>query len=176
MTWSADAGVAMLGSASVTDKGGVASGQVLAGPLGQSVDANIRACVNGGTSCDIFTVSSVYPEFAGLLEVSGAGQTMQVADVPAPIVLQAVDAGGHPLAGAVVNLYQRLSSWTPPCAAQDRCSAAPVLATQAASAISDADGFVTIVPLSQEGVATRLSVTASTGLLAAVDFQIERHP
>ena len=176
VTWSADAGVAMLASASVTDKGGVASGQVLAGPLGQSVDANIRACVNGGTSCDIFTVSSVYPEFAGLLEVSGAGQTMQVADVPAPIVLQAVDAGGHPLAGAVVNLYQRLSSWTPPCAAQDRCSAAPVLATQAASAISDADGFVTIVPLSQDGVATRLSVTASTGLLAAVDFQIERHP
>ncbi|HVJ06839.1 MAG TPA: IPT/TIG domain-containing protein [Acidisarcina sp.] len=176
VSWSSGAGATAQTSSSVTGSNGMTSAHVTAGPLGTATNVQIQACINGGASCGSFTVSSVYPEYAGLLAVSGAGQTMRVEDTPAPIVLRAVDAAGHPMAGAVVSLYQTLSRWSPACGPHDRCRMAPVLNRQMTSAVSGGDGLVTFTPLSQDGVATRLRVTAVTGLLAEINFEIERHP
>jgi phosphoribosylformylglycinamidine (FGAM) synthase-like enzyme len=118
----------------------------------------------------------VHPEVALLTAVSGAGQTMSANQTPTQVVLRVTDAVGHPMAGGAVSFYETLMQWTPDCPPQGRCPSAPTLGIQTVQAVSGADGLVTLTPLSGNGEPTRLYVTAVTGNVASLNFEIEQHP
>ena len=175
VNWSAAAGVTP-STGTVSDANGIASTLLSIGPLAEGADIPLYACLPGNTTCTTFQIYSVHPEVAQLAPVSGAGQTLSASTIPAPVVLRVTDAVGHPMAGGTVIFYETLKFWTPDCPVLGSCPSAPVLASQAVQAISGADGLVTLTPLTGDGVPTRLYVTAVTGNVASLNFEIEQHP
>src|ERR1700744_1536330 len=176
VSWSAGTGATAGAVTSVTDPSGVSSGQIHVGPLGAGADVPVYACLPGNTTCTTFQIYSVHPEVALLTAVSGAGQTMNANQTPTQVVLRVTDAVGHPMAGGSVSFYETLMQWTPDCPPQGRCPSAPTLATQTVQTVSGADGLVTLTPLTGNGEPTRLYVTAVTGNVASLNFEIEQHP
>jgi hypothetical protein len=176
VSWSAATGATSVAATSVSDPNGIASGQINVSPLAAGADIPVYACLPGNTTCTQFQIYSVHPEVALLTAVSGAGQTMSANETPAPLVLRVTDAIGHPMAGGTVIFYETLKQWTPDCPPQGRCPSAPTLATQTVQTVSGPDGLVTLTPLVGNGEPTRLYVTAVTGNVASLNFEIEQHP
>ncbi|HLH33739.1 MAG TPA: IPT/TIG domain-containing protein [Alloacidobacterium sp.] len=174
--WSAASGVTPSIATSVSNSDGIASAQLSIGPLSAGADVPLYACLPGNTTCATFHIYSVHPETAQLVAMSGAGQTLNAADTPSPVVLKVTDSIGHPMAGAAVTFYESLQQWTPDCPSQGRCPSAPVLAAKAVQIMSGPDGVVTLIPLTGSGEATRLYITAVTGSTASLNFEIEQHP
>jgi len=176
VNWSAETGATAGAATSVSDPSGVSFGQIHVGPLVVGADVPVYACLPGNTTCTTFQIYSVHPEVALLTAVSSAGQTMSANQTPTQVVLRVTDAVGHPMAGGTVSFYETLMQWTPDCPPQGRCPSAPTLATQTVQAVSGADGLVTLTPLTGNGEPTRLYVTAVTGNVASLNFEIELHP
>jgi hypothetical protein len=176
VSWSAGSGATAGVATSISDLSGIASGQFSVGPLQAGADVPVYACLPGNATCATFQIYSVHPEVALLTAVSGAGQTISANEMPAPVVLRVTDAVGHPMAGGSVIFYETLKQWTPDCPAQGRCPSAPTLAMQTVQAVSGNDGLVTLTPLTGNGEPTRLYVTAVTGNVASLNFEIEQHP
>jgi hypothetical protein len=178
--WSGDAGAAVTSASSMTSLGGIAQIEITAGPLAAASTATAYACVAGGVpggnGCAAFTILGDDPATAGLIAVSGIDQTLAVGDPVGAVTLQVVDASGNPLAGAIVNFYETLRQWEPPCPSSGACPTAPVLATQIVQANSDGNGMVTLNPLTDGTAATQLDAQAVTGNAATVAVSIERHP
>ncbi|HEX3437518.1 MAG TPA: IPT/TIG domain-containing protein [Pseudacidobacterium sp.] len=176
VSWSAGSGATAAVPFSVSDTNGIATWQVNINPLVAGADVPVYGCLSGNTVCATFQIYSVHPEVAQLVAVSGVGQTLSAPETPAPVVLRVTDAVGHPMAAGIVTFYETLKQWTPECPSQGRCPSAPTLAVQTVTANSGADGLVTLTPLTGNGVPTRLYVTAVTGNVASLDFEIEQHP
>lgn len=176
VNWSVSTSVTPSSATAISNVNGVASAQFNIGPLAAGVDLPLYACLPGNTTCATFQIYSVHPEVAQLAAVSGAGQTLSASATPVPVVLKVTDAVGHAMAGGIVTFYETLKQWTPDCPEQGRCPSAPVLTTQTVQAISGADGLVTLTPLTGNGEPTRLYVTAVTGNVASLNFEIEQHP
>jgi hypothetical protein len=176
VNWSTAGKATLSTAASVSNANGIASTQLNVGPLAEGATVPLSACLPGNTTCVTFEIYSVHAEVAQLAAVSGAGQTLSASAIPAPVVLKVTDAAGHPMAGDRVPFYETLKLWTPNCPAQGLCPSDPVLATQTVQATSGSDGFVTLIPLSGNGEPTRLYVTAVTGSVASLNFEIEQHP
>jgi hypothetical protein len=176
VNWSAAAGATPSTATAISNPNGIASPQLSIGPLAEGADIPLYACLPSNTTCTTFQIYSVHPEVAQLAAVSGAGQTLSASAAPAPVVLKVTDAVGHPMAGGTVTFYETLKQWTPDCPAQGRCPSVPVVATQTVRAISGSDGLVTLTPLTGGGEPTRLYVTAVTGNVASLNFEIEQHP
>ena len=174
--WSASADATPSTVTTTTNLAGVASAEFNIGPLAEGADVPLYACLPGNTTCATFQIYSVHPEVAQLAAVSGAGQTISASATPAPVILKVTDAVGHPMAGGTVIFYETLKQWTPDCPAQGRCPSAPTVATQTVQATSGADGLVTLTPLIGNGEPTRLYVTAVTGNVASLNFEIEQQP
>ncbi|MDI3255475.1 MAG: hypothetical protein QJR10_11930 [Bacillota bacterium] len=176
VNWSASNGAVAAMASSTSNAGGTATGQINVGPLAAGTDVPVSACLSPGPQCAAFHIYAVHSGLAQLTAVSGAGQSLSASQTPAPVVLRVTDAAGHPMAAAIVTFYETLVQWTPDCPAQGRCPSAPTLATQAVQASSGADGLVTLVPVTGNGVPTRLYVTAATGNATSLSFEIEQHP
>ena len=176
INWSAAAGVTPTTVVAISDANGISSPQLNIGPLAEGAAIPLYACLPGNTTCAALQIYSVHPEVAQLAAVSGAGQTLSASATPAQVVLRVTDAVGHPMAGGAVAFYETLKQWTPDCPAQGRCPSAPVFATQTVQATSDSDGLVTLIPLTGNGEPTRLYITAVTGTVASLNFEIEQHP
>ncbi|QNI30556.1 IPT/TIG domain-containing protein [Alloacidobacterium dinghuense] len=176
INWSAATGTSPSTATTITSANGVVSPSLNIGPLPEGADATLYACLPGNTTCATFQIYSVHPQVAQLVAVSGAGQALSASETPNPVVLRVTDAVGHPMAGGVVTFYETLRQWTPDCPTQGRCPSAPILAMQTVQATSGADGSVTLTPLTGNGVPTRLDVTAVTGSVASLNFEIEQHP
>ena len=171
------AGVTVSSTGSTTNSAGLAQTTAIVGPLSAGTSATLYACqVQSPSTCTQFTANAVHPELAQLVSVSGVGQTLPVGAAPAPVSLEVTDAGGHPLAGAVVNFYELLQVWQASCPVTGRCPVPETLATQAVSATSDANGMVTLTPLADLTQPTVLTVNATTGQQASLIFQIAEHP
>ena len=170
-------GIVSLGFASaVTTSSGIATKTLTVGPLAEGQQATINACLNGTGQCVAFTAFGARPEYAFLQAISGTAQSLGTKATPSQIALRLLDMNGNPMAGGSVTLYQALYAWTPPCAPHGICAPAPLLATQAATAISALDGSVTFTPASHPGVATNLRAIAVSGNTATVNIAIEQHP
>jgi hypothetical protein len=176
VNWSGNGGVTPSTATGVSSSNGVASTQLNIGPLSEGEDVPLYACLPGNTTCTTFHIYSVHPEVAQLAAISGAGQTLSASSTPAAVILKVTDAVGHPMAGGVVTFYETLKQWTPDCPTQGRCPSAPILAAQTVQATSGPDGLVTLIPLIGHGEPTRLYVTAVTGNVASLNFEIEQHP
>ena len=178
VNWAAtSAGVTVQSASSTTSQAGVASTTITAGPLAAGATATLNACETSSSMvCASFTVNAVHSELAALVGISGAGQELAASATPLPVVLEVTDAVGHPLAGATVNFYETLDAWQPACPSTGRCPAVQTLATQAVTTTSDANGMVTLTPLTGGGEATTLVVNATTGQQASLVFSIVQHP
>jgi len=176
VSWTAGgSGVKLAAGQSVSDADGIAGNQVSAGPFSASVDSSVSGCLPGTAECATFAVTPVHPEDAVLSPWSGTLQYVSLSQGFAPVVLRVTDAFGHPLAAAAVTFAETLYGWAEPCPAQGGCAAAPVLGRQMVQATSGIDGSVTLTPMSSEGLAGRLMVTAVSGD-AALSFELDAHP
>jgi hypothetical protein len=178
--WSVGTGtgaqVAAVAAHSTSNAAGLASTTVIAGPLAAGTTANVYACQSGSSTCATFTINAVHAvEQARLLPVSGAGQSLAASDTVMPVTLEVVVAG-HPVAGATVNFYQQMTAWQPPCPARGRCPASQQLGSQASTVTSDANGLVTLTPMSSGGNAVMLNVLATTGQSGTLSFSIAEQP
>ncbi len=174
--WTSGTGAQVSTASSASNAAGDASTTVVAGPLLAGATANVYACEAGAGPCATFTISAVHPDLASLLPVSGVGQSLATSGTPMPVTIEVIDGVGHPLAGAQVNFYQQLDAWQPPCPVQGRCPAPQQLGSLASTATADANGLVTLTPMSLPGQATVLHGQATTGQQGTLSFTITQHP
>lgn len=176
VSWtSASVGLQVSAGQSTSDGNGLVSNQLTVGPFDVSANTTLNACLGETTNCATLTVTPVDLETTALNPWSGTIQYMPASQSFTPVVLHVTDAFGNPVAGADVTFAEALYSWTEPCAIQGGCAPAPVLAQQTVPATSAIDGSVTLTPLSANGLAARLLVTAATGD-AVVNIELDAHP
>jgi hypothetical protein len=113
--------------------------------------------------CATWTVYGVDASLWTLSVAGGAGQSVVSSATLGAVTLHVTDGAGHSVQGATVNLYQTDDAWEGPCPTQGACPAAPVLATSQTTAVSDANGLVTLQPLQQPGVPQVVNIAASAG-------------
>jgi hypothetical protein len=162
-------------SESVVDGGGIAQSLATVGPLAAGGQAVLSACA-WTTMCASFTAQGVAAADLRLQIVSGANQTVSVNSTLAPVVLMVTDAASHPVAGAVVQLYQTVSAWEPACPDRGRCPIAPMYASSTGSATSDMNGLITLTPQQIAGVGGVTNVVAVTGTQGFVSMTLEEQP
>ena len=169
-------GVSAPPTATISSANGVVTQQITAGPLNAGDVVRINACLATGNACAQFNVVAVHTQTAQLVAESGTSQTVAASENFAPVVLKVVDAIGHPMSGALVSFYEKLDAWSQRCPTHGRCPPAPVLKRKSTQVISEADGTVSLTPLSLAGEASRLFVIAVTGQSAILNFELDKHP
>jgi hypothetical protein len=160
---------------SVVNAQGAAESAATVGPLGAGGQAVVSACA-WTTVCANFTAQGVAGSDLRLQIVSGVNQTVNASGTLAPVVLLVTDTGSHPVAGAIVQLYQTVSAWEPACPDRGRCPIAPVYASSTSEAISDVNGLITLAPQQLAGVAGVTNIVAATGTEGFVSLTLEEQP
>jgi len=177
VTWvSGGSGVSAPTTTSLSAANGMVTQQLATGPLNAGDVVPVNACLMSSPSCAQFNVVAVHTETAQLTALSGTAQVVLAGQNLAPVTLEVTDAIEHPMAGAVVTVYETLDAWTPPCPPRGACPPAPVLEQQSVQLTSATDGTVTFTPISITGEATRLYVMAMTGQQATLQFELDQNP
>jgi hypothetical protein len=154
---------------------GVAQTLALVGPLVGGGQALLSACA-WTTSCATFTTQGVSLSDLRLVVISGANQTVPANTTWNPVTLQVTDTASHPVAGAVVQIYQTVDAWQPACPDRGRCPIAPILASSQSSFTTDANGLVTIVPQQIPGTAETTNLAAATGTQGFISLTLQKQP
>jgi hypothetical protein len=157
------------------DSDGVASTLVTVGPLAAGAQALLSGCA-WTTVCATFTTQGVDPAEFQLVTISGAGQTVSANGTLGPVIAQVLDRAFHPVAGAVVQIYQTVNAWQLTCPDRGRCPIPPVLASSQSTATSDAYGLVTITPQQLSGSAETTNLAAATGTQGFLSLTFEKQP
>ena len=126
-----------------------------------------------------YTITGAAVNFSatgGLFNNANAGQTISIGGSFSPVVLMVTDTASHPVAGAVVEIYQTVDAWQPACPDRGRCPIAPVLASSQSSATSDANGSLTVLPEQLAGVAGSTNLAAVVGTQGFVGLCFEAQP
>jgi hypothetical protein len=145
------------------------------GPLGVNTTASVTACAWAAV-CTSFAIQSVAPDQWRLKVVSGSGQAVAPGAALAPVVVRVVDPGGHPIAGAPVDVHQILEPWSAPCPDTGRCPIAPVYSKASVTLVSSVDGTVTVTPLELAGQPVICNIAVATGTQGFISFALQRLP
>lgn len=176
VSWSGASGsMVVTPSVSMTDAQGIAETQATTGPLAAGVQVTAGACA-WSSICTDFTAIGVDPSQWQLVVVSGEGQSIAATGTLAPVVLRVTDAAGHPVAGALVEIHQTLDAWQPPCPDHGRCPVPAIYGTSATTAISNADGLITVAPMQLSGVAGVTNIAAAAGPHGFVSLALQEQP
>jgi hypothetical protein len=167
--------VSVTPASSQVNSQGVAQTLATAGPLAAGAQATLSGCAWTNV-CASFTMVGVDLADLRLIAVSGANQIVSANGTITPVVLQVTDTASHPVAGAVVQIFQTVDAWQPACPDRGRCPIAPVLASSQSSAISDANGLLTIVPQQISGLAETTNLAAATGTQGFISLTIQKQP
>jgi hypothetical protein len=154
---------------------GTASTLATVGSLTPGAQALLSGCA-WTSVCATFTTQGVDPADLRLVAVSGGGQIVSASGALNPVVLLVTDAASHPVAGAVVQVYQTVDAWQLSCPDRGRCPIPPVLASTHYSLISDANGLLTITPQQLIGVAETTNLAAATGTQGFLSLTLEKQP
>ena len=111
-----------------------------------------------------------------LVVVSGAGQAVAAGGTFAPVVVRVIDAAGNPGAGAAVSIHQTVDAAEMACPARGPWPIAPVLTASNTSAISDANGLVTVVPMHVAGVGEVTNLAFAAGTQGFVSLALTQGP
>jgi hypothetical protein len=160
---------------SLANAAGMAETQVMVGPLAAGTQAVFSGCAWTGVCAD-FSVQGVDAADLRVAVVSGAGQTISIGGSFSPVVLMVTDTASHPVAGAVVEIYQTVDAWQPACPDRGRCPISPVLASSQSSATSDANGLLTVMPQQLAGVAGSTNLAVAVGTQGFVGLGFEAQP
>ncbi len=172
LLWTGSPGLQPGASSTVTDGNGQSSQSALAGPLAPGAQAQATACLQS-TVCTTFTaigVSSTQFQPTITVGASQSGTTLT------PVTATITDYAGHPIVGAPVSVYQTVTAYPGPCPAQGRCPAAPVLVALVTVANSDADGHVTFLPLTVDGLPTETEIALASGTNGFTTTTLLRQP
>jgi len=145
------------------------------GPLASGAEGMLSACV-WTTVCATFSAEGVDPADLRLVVVSGTNQAVAVGATFTPVVVRVTDTASHPVAGAVVQIYQTVDAWQPPCPDRGRCPVPPVLASSQITLVSDADGLVTVVPQQIPGITEATNLAAATGTQGFLSLTLQVQP
>ena len=163
VTWSTTAaGFSVTPAAATTAGDGTSTAAVQVANIAGASANVITGCV-WSTVCASWTVYGIAPPQWTIAVASGAAQSVASGTTLGPVMLLVTDGAGHPLPGAMVNLYQTAYAWEGTCPADGPCAAAPLLASAQTSAMSDGNGLVEVTPLQSAGVAQVVKIAASTG-------------
>jgi hypothetical protein len=160
---------------SLVNAEGVAQTVVTTGPLASGAQAVLSACA-WTSVCARFTMQGVDPADLRVVAVSGAGQIVSSSGSFVPVVLQVTDVSSHPVAGAVVQIYQTVDAWQPACPDRGRCPIPPVLASSQISTVSDANGLVTLQPEQLSGTPGTTNLAVATGTQGFLSLTFEEQP
>jgi IPT/TIG domain len=152
---------------------GIASTLATVGPLAPGAQALLSGCA-WTNICATFATQGVDPADLRLIAVSGANQTIPAGGTFTPVVLLVTDTASNPVAGAVVEVYQTVDAWQPPCPDRGRCPIAPVLASSQYSVTSDANGLLSIMPQQLPGVAETTNLAAATGTQGFLSLTLQK--
>ena len=175
VAWTALGGMSVSPGSSLVNTQGMAQAAAVAGPLAAGAQATGQACA-WTTVCASFAAVAVAPPAWRITVISGAGQSVPVAETFAPVVLLVTDGSGNPVAGAPVAVHQTVSAAAMPCPARGRCPAAPLLDSSVATAVSDANGLVSVAPMQIAGVAEVTNVAAAAGTQGFVSLSLQQGP
>ena len=173
--WTASGAMVESIGSSLTDTLGVAQTEAVAGPLAAGEQATGQACA-WTSICTTFSAMALDPSAWRLVLISGAGQSVTLSGIFAPVVLRVTNQAGDPVAGASVAVHQTVDAAEMPCPVRGRCPVAPVLGASNTAAISDADGLVSVIPMQIAGVAEVTNVAVATGTQGFVSFSLQQQP
>jgi len=177
VSWTTASSLTLTPPSGVTNSTGAESVTVQAASasVGPGATDTVTGCA-WTTVCASWSVFGVDPSLWSVTIAGGAGQSGQQGSPLGPVTLQLADGAGHPLQGAPVTVYQTVYAWEGPCEPLGPCASAPVLATGTTSAVSEANGQVTVTPLQVPGVPQVVQITAVTGLNGAVSTTLTVTP
>jgi hypothetical protein len=171
VSWTASGGMSVAPGSSVVSGTGVAQIAAVTGPLAAGARATGQTCAWTNV-CTNFVAEGVSSSAWRLAIVSGAGQAIPNSATFVPVVVMVTDESGNPVSSAPVAIYQTVSAAAMPCPVHGRCPLAPVLSRSNATATSDANGLVSVVPMQIAGVneVTNIAVAAGTQGFAALSI------
>ncbi len=172
VTWQAFSTGVTLGA---VHSSGASSEVDAAGSLQAGQAASVQACVSAAV-CAVESLTGVADSALQVQTVSGADQSVSSSATLQPVTLRVADAVGHPVAGAAVSVYQRVTGWQPPCIATGRCAVAPVYGTLTVTATSDDDGLLSVPPLQYAATAATTSMTATAGTAGVLTVTLQKTP
>jgi hypothetical protein len=174
--WQSTSGaVSVAPASSVVNPQGIAQTVATAGPLAAGAEATLSGCA-WTSVCASFTTEGVDLADLRVIAVSGANQIVPANGTIVPVVLQVTDTASHPVGGAVVRIFETVDAWQPACPDRGRCPVAPELTASQSSAVSDANGLLTIVPLQIPGIAETTNLAAAVGTQGFLSLALQKQP
>jgi hypothetical protein len=172
--WTAGSGVSLSSSSTVTDATGAAAVTVSAAQMSAG-SVTVTGCA-WASACASWTVTAVDSSQWTVTARAGAGQSVSVGTALSAVTLGVTDTAGHALEGAAVSIYQTTDGWEGVCPVTGRCAAAPVLASEQSTAVSDGNGNVTVTPLEVPGLPQVVNIAAVTGSQGFVSLSLPVTP
>ncbi|WP_433984674.1 hypothetical protein RBB78_08740 [Tunturiibacter empetritectus] len=174
--WQTTSGaVSVAPASSAVNSQGIAQTVATAGPLTAGAEATLSGCAWTNV-CASFTTVGVDLADLRVIVVSGANQSVSANGTIAPVVLQVTDTASHLVGGAVVQIFETVNAWQPACPGRGRCPIAPVLASSQSSAVSDANGLLTVVPQQIVGIAETTNLAAGVGTQGFLSLALQKQP
>ncbi len=137
--------------------------------------ANLQACA-WSTTCVTLPIIGVAPDAQFVIASGGDSQVVSASTSLTPVTLRVIDTAGHGVAGATVLVHQAVYGWQPPCPTSGRCATAPLYGTATTSAVSNDDGFFTVIPLQYPGTAAITRMVAATGTTGYFAATLTKQP
>ena len=175
VAWSVlSGGVALSTSTVNSTASGTAQVAAVANLAGGAL-ATVQACA-WTTVCATLPIIGVAPDAQLIVASGGDSQVISASTSLAPVTLRVTDTAGHGVAGATVVVHQAVYGWQPACPTSGRCATPPLYGTATTSAVSNDDGFLTVVPLQYSGTAAVTRLVAATGTTGYLAVTLTKQP
>lgn len=155
--------------------GGSAASVSATGSLLDAESATLQACAWTNV-CTTGSLVGVPAANLRAVAVSGDAQSIPASGTLGGVVVRITDTSAHPVAGAVVTIYQQVTGWQPACTSAGRCAVPPVYGTSSSSTTSDDDGLVTIAPVQYGSTAATTRITVAVGTSGTVTAILQKTP
>jgi hypothetical protein len=175
VAWTVSGGLTGTASSSTTNAAGTVTFAATANNIAAGSTNTLTGCA-WTTVCASWTVYGVDASLWTVSVASGAGQSVVSPATLGAVTMHVTDGAGHSVQGATVNVYQTDYAWEGSCPTQGACPAAPVLATSQTTAVSDANGLITITPLQQPGVPQVVNIAVSAGTVGFTSLSLTVTP
>jgi hypothetical protein len=135
--------------------------------VGSALDVAVTDLITGSVTTlpAAVTYAAPLPAVTPLLIIlSGDAQSLPAADPYSPVVLEATDGAGHPVAGVAITIDQQVTALPPACPSTGRCPQPAVYTSGSLTLTTDATGQVSLSPLTVTGQSqTRILATIPSG-------------